>query len=152
MRLLKLEDSEKEALNKGEISSSQARSLLSLKDEDDRKKALEDYKNKKTVVREVEELSRAKADKPSKEESPKTIENEKHKGKYLDLSKDTKDTKEEKLPNLDQLLFDDFEEKFMDKLSTKVSIKKDKDTYRLVIDCYSIEDLENIYKRLGEDD
>ncbi|MCW6678508.1 ParB/RepB/Spo0J family partition protein [Anaerococcus sp. NML200574] len=152
MRLLKLEDSEKEALNKGEISSSQARSLLSLKDEDDRKKALEDYKNKKTVVREVEELSRAKADKPSKEEGPKTIENEKHKGKYLDLSKDTKDTKEEKLPNLDQLLFDDFEEKFMDKLSTKVSIKKDKDTYRLVIDCYSIEDLENIYKRLGEDD
>lgn len=152
MRLLKLEDSEKEALNKGEISSSQARSLLSLKDEDDRKKALEDYKNKKTVVREVEELSRAKADKPSKEESPKTSENEKHKGKYLDLSKDTKDTKEEKLPNLDQLLFDDFEEKFMDKLSTKVSIKKDKDTYRLVIDCYSIEDLENIYKRLGEDD
>lgn len=152
MRLLKLEDSEKEALNKGEISSSQARSLLSLKDEDDRKKALEDYKNKKTVVREVEELSRAKADKPSKEESPKTSKNEKHKGKYLDLSKDTKDTKEEKLPNLDQLLFDDFEEKFMDKLSTKVSIKKDKDTYRLVIDCYSIEDLENIYKRLGEDD
>lgn len=152
MRLLKLEDSEKEALNKGEISSSQARSLLSLKDEDDRKKALEDYKNKKTVVREVEELSRAKADKPSKEESPKTKENEKHKGKYLDLSKDSKDTKEEKLPNLDQLLFDDFEEKFMDKLSTKVSIKKDKDTYRLVIDCYSIEDLENIYKRLGEDD
>lgn len=155
MRLLKLEDSEKEALNKGEISSSQARSLLSLKDEEDRKKALDDYKNKKTVVREVEELSRAKADKESQEENPKTPENEKHKGKYLDLSKDNKDTKEEKkenIPNLDQLLFDDFEEKFMDKLSTKVEIKKDKDTYRLVIDCYSIEDLENIYKRLGEDD
>lgn len=155
MRLLKLEDSEKEALNKGEISSSQARSLLSLKDEEDRKKALDDYKNKKTVVREVEELSRAKADKESQEESPKTPEKEKHKGKYLDLSKDNKDAKEEKkenIPNLDQLLFDDFEEKFMDKLSTKVEIKKDKDTYRLVIDCYSIEDLENIYKRLGEDD
>ena len=164
MRLLKLEEDEKEALNKGEISSSQARSLLSLKDEEDRKKALDDYKNKKTVVREVEELSRAKAEdkktetiQAEKAESKKEPDkaNEKHKGKYLDLSKDNKEDKEEKkdnIPNLDQLLFDDFEEKFMDKLSTKVSIKKDKDTYRLVIDCYSIEDLENIYKRLGEDD
>lgn len=164
MRLLKLEEDEKEALNKGEISSSQARSLLSLKDEEDRKKALDDYKNKKTVVREVEELSRAKAEEKKTEtiqaekaEAKKEPDkaNEKHKGKYLDLSKDNKEDKEEKkdnIPNLDQLLFDDFEEKFMDKLATKVSIKKDKDTYRLVIDCYSIEDLENIYKRLGEDD
>lgn len=161
MRLLKLEEDEKEALNNGEISSSQARSLLSLKDEEDRKKALDDYKNKKTVVREVEELSRSKNEKNealNKEEEKNEAKkedvpvNEKHKGKFLDLSKDTKEEKKENLPNLDQLLFDDFEEKFMDKLSTKVSIKKDKDTYRLVIDCYSIEDLENIYKRLGEDD
>lgn len=164
IRLLKLEEDEKDALNKGEISSSQARSLLSLKDEEDRKKALDDYKNKKTVVREVEELSRAKAEEKKTEtiqaekaEAKKEPDkaNEKHKGKYLDLSKANKEDKEEKkenLPNLDQLLFDDFEEKFMDKLATKVSIKKDKDTYRLVIDCYSIEDLENIYKRLGEDD
>lgn len=114
IRLLKLNDEEKEALKEGEISSSQARSLLSLKDDKDRKDTLKDYKNKKTVVRDVEKKARG-----SKE------------------------------PNLDQLLFDDFEEKFMDKLSTKVSIDKDKDSYKVVIDCYSIEDIEKIYKRIS---
>lgn len=115
IRLLKLSDEEKAALNKGEISPSQARSLLSVKDDKDRKTALDDYKNKKTVVREVEELSRKKT------------------------------------PNLDQLLFDDFEEKFMDKLGTKVAIEKEKDSYRVIIDCYSVEDIEKIYQRISHE-
>lgn len=115
IRLLKLSDEEKAALNKGEISPSQARSLLSVKDDKDRKTALDDYKNKKTVVREVEELSRKKT------------------------------------PNLDQLLFDDFEEKFMDKLETKVAIEKEKDSYKVIIDCYSVEDIEKIYERISHE-
>nr|WP_072536787.1 ParB/RepB/Spo0J family partition protein [Anaerococcus mediterraneensis] len=115
IRLLKLSDEEKAALNKGEISPSQARSLLSVKDDKDRKTALDDYKNKKTVVREVEELSRKKT------------------------------------PNLDQLLFDDFEEKFMDKLGTKVAIEKEKDSYKVIIDCYSVEDIEKIYQRISHE-
>ena len=115
IRLLKLSDEEKDALNRGEISPSQARSLLSVKDDEDRKTALDDYKNKKTVVREVEELSR------------------------------------KKIPNLDQLLFDDFEEKFMDKLGTKVAIEKEKDSYKVIIDCYSVEDIEKIYDRISHE-
>ena len=115
IRLLKLSDEEKAALSSGEISPSQARSLLSVNNDEDRKTALNDYKNKKTVVREVEELSRKKT------------------------------------PNLDQLLFDDFEEKFMDKLGTKVAIEKEKDSYKVIIDCYSVEDIEKIYERISHE-
>ena len=157
IRLLKLNEEEKSALIDGSISSSQARSLLSLDDDEKREKALDDYKNKKTVVRDVEAMSR---------QAKKEEENKKR--KFIDLSgrpkkeekiekevldKEDLDKKEEKnLPNLDSLLFDDFEEKFMDKLDTKVSIEKNKDTYKLVIDCYSIEDLEKIYDRIGYED
>lgn len=155
IRLLKLNDQEKSALIDGSISSSQARSLLSLDDKEKRNQALEDFKNKKAVVRDVEKMSR------------QAKENEK-KRNFIDLSgrqnqevkKDDENKlnkkeakKEEKnLPNLDSLLFDDFEEKFMDKLDTKVAIEKNKDTYKLVIDCYSIEDLEKIYDRISYED
>lgn len=146
IRLLKLNDEEKSALSKGSISPSQARSLLSLNDGEKRDKALDDYINKKAVVRDVEKISRE--------------DKEPHK-KFIDLSgkkptddsktKKTKET-EENLPNLDSLLFDDFEEKFMDKLDTKVRIEKSKDSYKLVIDCFSVEDIEKIYKRIGYED
>lgn len=152
IRLLKLNDEEKLALSEGSISPSQARSLLSLNDGEKRDKALDDYINKKAVVRDVEKISREDKAKPEK--------------KFIDLSgkkptddsqtndsqtKKTKET-EENLPNLDSLLFDDFEEKFMDKLDTKVRIEKSKDSYKLVIDCFSVEDIEKIYKRIGYED
>lgn len=152
IRLLKLNDEEKLALSEGSISPSQARSLLSLNDGEKRDKALDDYINKKAVVRDVEKISREDKAKPEK--------------KFIDLSgkkptddsqtndsqtKKTKET-EENLPNLDSLLFDDFEEKFMDKLDTKVRIEKSKDAYKLVIDCFSVEDIEKIYKRIGYED
>ncbi|WP_296112697.1 ParB/RepB/Spo0J family partition protein [uncultured Anaerococcus sp.] len=149
IRLLKLADEEKTALKEGAISPSQARSLLSLDDEEKRKKALDDYKNKKAVVRDVEKISR---------EDKKKGEDRKN---YIDLiGKDDKNKtnkkkenkkEEEKLPNLDSLLFDDFEEKFMDKLDTKVRIEKSAETYKLVIDCYSIDDLEKIYDRIDHE-
>ena len=152
IRLLKLNDEEKSALSEGSISPSQARSLLSLNEGEKRDKALDDYINKKAVVRDVEKISREDKAKPEK--------------KFIDLSgkkptddsktndsqtKKTKET-EENLPNLDSLLFDDFEEKFMDKLDTKVRIEKSKDAYKLVIDCFSVEDIEKIYKRIGYED
>ena len=139
IRLLKLNDEEKSALREGSISPSQARSLLSLDDGEKREKALDDYINKKVVVRDVEKISREDKKPPRKN--------------FIDLTgKSDKKPKEEKIPNLDSLLFDDFEEKFMDKLATKVAIEKTKDTYKVVIDCYSIEDIEKIYDRISYED
>ena len=157
IRLLKLNDEEKSALIDGSISSSQARSLLSLDDDEKREKALDDYKNKKTVVRDVEAMSRqAKKEEENKKRNFIDLSGRSKKEEKIEkevLDKEDLDKKEEKnLPNLDSLLFDDFEEKFMDKLDTKVSIEKNKDTYKLVIDCYSIEDLEKIYDRIGYED
>ena len=155
IRLLKLNDEEKSALAEGSISSSQARSLLSLDDKEKRNQALEDFKNKKAVVRDVEKMSRQAKENEKKrnfidlsgrqnQEVEKDGENK--------LSKKEAKKEEKNLPNLDSLLFDDFEEKFMDKLDTKVAIEKNKDTYKLVIDCYSIEDLEKIYDRISYED
>ena len=47
LRLLKLDEKSKDELRKGNISSSQARTLLSIKDEKERDKSLDDFKNKK---------------------------------------------------------------------------------------------------------
>ena len=146
IRLLKLNEEEKFALSQGTISPSQARSLLSLSDVDKRAQALDDYINKKAVVRDVEKISREEKDTPRRN--------------FIDLSgkkeigtkKEEKKEKSEKLPNLDSLLFDDFEEKFMDKLATKVAIERSKDAYKVVIDCYSIEDIEKIYDRISYED
>lgn len=114
LRLLKLDENSKRELQEGNISSSQARTLLSIKDEDDRKKSLDDFKNKKTNIRKVEKKSRK--------------------------NKSIKDNQ-----NLDQILFEDFEEKFIDLLNSKVEIKKNKEGYRVSIDCFSIDDIENLY-------
>ncbi|MFR2716526.1 MAG: hypothetical protein ACLTA5_04030 [Anaerococcus obesiensis] len=65
-----------------------------MKDEEDRKKSLDDFKNKKTNIRKVEKIS----------------------------SKNNK--KNQKEDNLDRILFEDFEEKFIDLLNSKVEIKK----------------------------
>lgn len=118
LRLLKLDDNSKKELEEGNISPSQARTLLSIKDEEDRKKSLDDFKNKKTNIRKVEKISANK----------KTITD-----------------KEDKL---DRILFEDFEEKFIDLLNSKVEIKKNKENYRVTIDCVSIDDIENLYWRI----
>lgn len=118
LRLLKLDENSKKELEEGNISPSQARTLLSIKDEEDRKKSLDDFKNKKTNIRKVEKISANK----------KTITD-----------------KEDKL---DRILFEDFEEKFIDLLNSKVEIKKNKENYRVTIDCVSIDDIENLYWRI----
>lgn len=118
LRLLKLDENSKKELEEGNISPSQARTLLSIKDQEDRKKSLDDFKNKKTNIRKVEKISANK----------KTITD-----------------KEDKL---DRILFEDFEEKFIDLLNSKVEIKKNKENYRVTIDCVSIDDIENLYWRI----
>lgn len=118
LRLLKLDENSKKALEEGNISSSQARTLLSIKDEEDRQKSLDDFKNKKTNIRKVEKISSRNNKKNQKED------------------------------NLDRILFEDFEEKFMDLLNSKVEIKRNNETYRVTIDCFSIEEIENLYWRL----
>lgn len=146
IRLLKLNEEEKSALSQGTISPSQARSLLSLSDEEKRAQALDDYINKKAVVRDVEKISREEKDTPRRNFIDLSGKKE------IETKKEEKKEKSEKLPNLDSLLFDDFEEKFMDKLATKVAIEKSKDAYKVVIDCYSIEDIEKIYHRISYED
>ena len=118
LRLLKLDENSKKELEEGNISPSQARTLLSIKDEEDRKKSLDDFKNKKTNIRKVEKISANK----------KTITD-----------------KEDKL---DRILFEDFEEKFIELLNSKVEIKKNKGNYKVTINCVSIDDIENLYWRI----
>lgn len=152
IRLLKLNEEEKSALSQGTISPSQARSLLSLSDEEKRAQALDDYINKKAVVRDVEKISRQEKDLPRKNFIDLTGKSQNHSEVKKEEKNQEKNDKREKLPNLDSLLFDDFEEKFMDKLETKVAIEKSKDTYKVVIDCFSIEDIEKIYDRISYED
>ncbi|WP_058991239.1 ParB/RepB/Spo0J family partition protein [Anaerococcus rubeinfantis] len=118
LRLLKLDENSKKELEEGNISPSQARTLLSIKDEDERKKSLNDFKNRKTNIRKVEKISK---------------------------NKKTKTDNEDKL---DRILFEDFEEKFIELLNSKVEIKKNKGNYKVTIDCVSIDDIENLYWRI----
>lgn len=124
IRLLKLNKDEREALADRKISASQARTLLSIKDEEERKKALDGFINKKLNVRDAEKISN------------------KSKGKR----------EPEGLSDIDKILLEDYEEKFMEKVGSKVKIDKTGKTYKLIIDCFTVDDIENIYWRLGNED
>lgn len=109
MRLLKLDEESKKDLEKGAITSSQARSLLSIKDEKERKNMRDKIKKKKANVRDVER---------------KTSKNQ------------------------DKILMEDFRNKFMEEIGSKVEFKKQKGVYKVIIDCYSTDDMEELYNRL----
>lgn len=125
MRLLNLFDVEKRALDKGQISPSQARTLLSIEDGNLRSLTLNDFINGSTNIRKVEKrkIKEKKMTEAASENSTQS-------------------------PNLDDILLEDLTEKLMDKLSSKVTIAKAGKNYKLTIDCYSIEDLEKIYEKL----
>lgn len=127
VRLLKLNKEETEALANRKISASQARTLLSIKDQDARKKALDGFINKKLNVRDAEKISKNKSKAKSKD-------------------------KENGLSDIDKILLEDYEEKFMEKVGSKVKIDKTGKTYKLIIDCFTVDDIENIYWRLGDED
>ena len=126
IRLLKLNQEETDALAARKISASQARTLLSIKGEDERKKTLDDFINKKINVRDAEKISKKK----NSEEKAIT----------------------KRLSDIDKILLEDYEEKFMEKVGSKVKIDKTGKTYKLIIDCFTVDDIENIYWRLGDED
>lgn len=128
IRLLKLNKDETEALANKKISASQARTLLSIKDQEARKKALDGFINKKLNVRDAEKI------------------NNKNK------SKDKSREKVDGLSDIDKILLEDYEEKFMEKVGSKVKIDKTGKVYKLIIDCFTVDDIENIYWRLGDED
>lgn len=128
VRLLKLNKDETEALADRKISASQARTLLSIKDQDARKKALDGFINKKLNVREAEKIS--------------------NKNKI----KEKRNEKADGLSDIDKILLEDYEEKFMEKVGSKVKIDKTGKVYKLIIDCFTVDDIENIYWRLGDED
>lgn len=128
VRLLKLNKDETEALADRKISASQARTLLSIKDQDARKKALDGFINKKLNVRDAEKIS--------------------NKNKIMEKRK----VKADGLSDIDKILLEDYEEKFMEKVGSKVKIDKTGKVYKLIIDCFTVDDIENIYWRLGDED
>ena len=128
IRLLKLNKDETEALANKKISASQARTLLSIKNQDERKKALDGFINKKLNVRDAEKIS--------------------NKNK----TKEKKNEKADGLSDIDKILLEDYEEKFMEKVGSKVKIDKTGKVYKLIIDCFTVDDIENIYWRLGDED
>lgn len=128
VRLLKLNKDETEALADRKISASQARTLLSIKDQDARKKALDGFINKKLNVRDAEKIS--------------------NKNKIKEKRKEKADG----LSDIDKILLEDYEEKFMEKVGSKVNIDKTGKVYKLIIDCFTVDDIENIYWRLGDED
>ncbi len=121
IRLLKLDEATKNALNEGSISQSQARTLLSIEEGHEREKTLDDFKNKKTNIREVEKRKKKTNEKePDQEEV------------------------------LDQILLEDYEERFMEKVGSKVKIDKKNDIFKVTIDCFSIDDVEDLYRRIED--
>ncbi|MFO3715530.1 ParB/RepB/Spo0J family partition protein [Anaerococcus cruorum] len=126
LRLLNLTDVEKKALDDGKISPSQARTLLSISDQNQRSLTLNDFINGSTNIRNVEKKVTKKKEKKSTEKTNKQTYG----------------------PNIDQILVEDLEEKFMDQVGSKVAINKDGKSYKVTIDCYSIDDIEKLYDRL----
>lgn len=126
MRLLNLNDEEKRALNENKISPSQARTLLSITDEESRTATLEDFITGRTNIRNVEKTNRKKS-------TPKTDEESRTTG-----------------PSIDDILIEDLEEKFMDALGSKVNIGKAGKSFKVTIDCFSIEDIESLFERVKE--
>ena len=128
VRLLGLPAEFQAALNDGLISAGHARALLSLASNEDKQRALDQIVARELNVRQAEELVRRWLEKPPAEDP------------------------EEELPHLQaQLRF--WENRFRDRLSTKVSLDRKADgSGRLVIHFYSDDDLETIYREIVGDE
>ena len=128
VRLLGLPAEVQAALNDGLISAGHARALLSLANDEDKQRALDQIVASELNVRQAEELVRHWLEKPPAEDP------------------------EEELPHLQaQLRF--WENRFRDRLSTKVSLDRKADgSGRLVIHFYSDDDLETIYREIVGDE
>jgi ParB family chromosome partitioning protein len=125
LRLLKLPVEIQKSIEEGKVSSGHARALLSVTDTKAREKLYRELLAGELSVRETEKKASAlNTEKPA----------------------DKKTEKKDKTrpPEVDAML-----EKFIGKLGTKVVIEGDLNKGRILIDYYSMEDLERLYEILG---
>jgi ParB family chromosome partitioning protein len=127
LRLLKLSADVQKSLESGEITPGHARALLAVTDKKLREKLFKDITGKGLSVREAEKQATALNTAPS-------AENETAPEK----------TVPKRSPELDAM-----EEKFIEKLGTKVVIDGDLTKGRIHIDYYSMEDLDRLYEIFG---
>jgi len=126
LRLLKLSADVQKSLETGGISPGHARALLAVNEKNAREKLFKEITGKGLSVREAEKRAAASNVTPAAGETPP-------------------ETKPQKRP----AEIDAMEEKFIDKLGTKVVIEGDLNKGRIHVDYYSMEDLDRLYEILG---
>ncbi|MCY3707356.1 MAG: ParB/RepB/Spo0J family partition protein [Caldilineaceae bacterium] len=128
VRLLGLPKEVQAALNDRMISAGHARALLSLEDDEDKLKALDTVVARELNVRQAEELVRKWQEEPPAQDAEKEPPHMQAQVRY-------------------------WENRFRDRLSTKVNLDRKADgSGRLVIHFYSDEDLETIYREIVRDE
>jgi len=125
LRLLKLPVEIQKSVEEGKVSSGHARALLSVTDSKSRDKLYKELLASEISVREAEKKAAA-------------LNN--------DAPKDNKTAKKESTRPPEII---DMEEKFISKMGTKVVIDGDLKKGRIIIDYYSMEDLDRLYELLG---
>ena len=122
LRLLKLPVEIQKSIEDGNVSSGHARALLSVNDARERDKLFREILTGKISVRQAEKKASALGEKKAAKKS----------------------AGEKRPPEIDAMT-----EKFIGKLGTKVVIEGDLSKGRILIDYYSMEDLERLYEILG---
>jgi ParB family chromosome partitioning protein len=126
LRLLKLSADVQKSLEDSSISPGHARALLAVNEKNAREKLFKEITGKGLSVREAEKLAAALNVTPAAAgETPKI-------------------KPKKRAPEIDAM-----EEKFIDKLGTKVVIEGDLNKGRIHVDYYSMEDLERLYEILA---
>jgi len=129
LRLLKLSAEVQKSLEAGDISSGHARALLSVTDEILREKLFKEITAKGLSVREAEKKA-------------STLNSASEEGG--DASGGAKEKTSKRPPEITEM-----EEKFIEKLGTKVTIDGGLEKGRIHIEYYSMEDLDRLYELLG---
>ena len=126
LRLLKLPVEVQKSIEEGKVSSGHARALLSVTNTKSRDKLFREILSKEVSVREAEKIAAVL-------------------NAAEDSSKKKTDSKNKKRPpEIDAMV-----EKFISKLGTKVVLEGDLKKGKIVIEYYSMEDLERLYEILG---
>jgi ParB family chromosome partitioning protein len=124
LRLLKLPADMQESMKRGELSAGHARAVLSVSGEREQDLLFREILKKGLSVREAEKRAAA-------------------------LSSDSKKTQKSVPKNARSLELDAMQEKFIERLGTKVVINGDLEKGTIVVDYYSMEDLDRLYEILG---
>jgi len=124
LRLLKLPAEIQESISRGELSAGHARAILSVTGAKTQQTLFSEIIKKGLSVREAEKLAAASGDQTK--------------------IKKTNQPAKKRAPELEAM-----EEKFLNRLGTKVKINGDLNQGTITIDYYSMEDLERLYEILG---